>query len=86
MRQKSVTIYTKSHCKLSKHLHLGERKPTRLPPRQDQHTFLFNVWCGLLGDNLVGPFSFHQDVMEDNTYTFFANESDGALGRYSTFR
>jgi hypothetical protein len=38
-----------------------------------------NVWCGLLGDKLIGPFVFDNNLT-GNTYNFFLrNELPGLL-------
>ncbi|KAL7644692.1 UNVERIFIED_CONTAM: hypothetical protein RMT77_004233 [Armadillidium vulgare] len=44
-----------------------------------QHTFSLNVWCGLLGDNLVGPFFLPPRLSGVSYLQFLQNNLPGLL-------
>ena len=41
-----------------------------------------NVWCGVLGNKLIGPFVFDNNLMENAYEVFLRNELPGFLGRH----
>jgi len=47
-----------------------------------QRRFSVNVWCGLLGNRLIGPFVFHNNLTGNSYEAFLRNELPGLLKTY----
>ena len=53
--------------------HLWDRdNPHGTVESKYQHLFDVNVWCGVTGDQLIGPYIFSQRVTGDINANFFA--------------
>ena len=51
--------------------HLWDRdNPHGTVASNDQHLFAVNVWCGVIGDQLIGPYIFPQRLTGDIYATF----------------
>ena len=44
-----------------------------------QRIFSVNVWCGVLGNRLIGPFVFHNNLTGNTYEAFLRNELPGLL-------
>jgi hypothetical protein len=57
----------------------SHENPHRTRITNFQRRFSVNVWCGLLGDKLIGPFVFENNLTGDTYEFFLRNELPGLL-------
>lgn len=53
--------------------------PHLVVERHFQHEFKVNIWCGIIGDHLIGPFELPPTLNGDSYLNFLQNELGGLL-------
>ena len=66
-----ILFHDKAHFTLdgvnnTRNIHLWDRdNPHGIVESNYQHRFSVNVWCGVIGDQLMGPYVFPQRLTDD---------------------
>lgn len=61
----------------------AEENPHETEMKHFPHTFSFNVWCDLLGDNLIGPFLLPERLKGEENLHFSQTNLTELLEEYS---
>lgn len=62
----------------NEHLWMQEN-PRRLRERRPQRKFGFNVWCGIIGSRILGPFIYDENLTGNRYLHFLQNEFEDML-------
>jgi len=72
--------FTRDGINNSRNMHTwSHENPHETRVTNFQRRFSVNVWCGVLGNRLIGPFVFHSNLTGNTYETFLRNELPGLL-------
>lgn len=64
-------------CNKKNQHYWSRENPLRVDPRNPQHRFSLNVWCGLMGNRIVGPVFYHGTLTGDRYVWLLTEIFDG---------
>lgn len=62
----------------NEHLWMQENR-RRLGERRSQRKFGFNVWCGIIGSRILGPYIYDENLIGQRYLRFLQNEFQNML-------
>jgi len=72
--------FTRDGINTSRNVHMwSHENPHQTHVTNFQRRFSVNVWCGLLGNGLFGPFVFHNNLTGNTYEAFLSNDLPGLL-------
>jgi hypothetical protein len=79
-----VAHFTHDIVNNTRSCHLWDRdNPHGTVERNDQHSFSVNMWCGVIGDQLIGPYIFLKRLTGDIYPNFLQAELPALLENVS---
>lgn len=61
------------------HIYWAQENPHLAVERRDQRSFSVNVWCGILGEKIIGPYFFNGNLNGERYLAFLQNELEDML-------